>query len=267
MNIRTVLGVVGMSVSFLLISGQPVMADVTQLEPACRGTGATIHAGTSSADACQAYCAGIGRTSGAYKGDEPDVSKRWHGVCQTDSYVSGHPHTIVSPGSPDQYSPAHPDANKFCNNVANCCCTGYPIPDPAVDTSGTSGGQSTDGVVDPPDPSTVGCGVKPVSTDPFFLQIEYKTCLTRTKAGYGGVGIGVFVGNVIKILLGILGIIFLTLLVYAGFTWMTAGGDEKKIGNALNIINHALLGLVITGSAFAITVYVMNGIYKATLGG
>ena len=59
-------------------------------------------------------------------------------------------------------------------------------------------------------------------------------------------------GTVIGTLLSLLGIIFLVLIIYSGFTWMTAGGDEAKVTKAKDTIKRAIIGLIIVASSFAI---------------
>ena len=57
------------------------------------------------------------------------------------------------------------------------------------------------------------------------------------------------IGNIISIFLGLLGVIFLVLVIYAGFLWMTSQGSEEKIKTAKNILKNATIGLVITLAA------------------
>ena len=55
-------------------------------------------------------------------------------------------------------------------------------------------------------------------------------------AGNAGFGVGAdtrtlpeIIGNVIKVFLSIVGVIFMVLMVYAGYLWMTAQGEEQKV--------------------------------------
>jgi len=64
--------------------------------------------------------------------------------------------------------------------------------------------------------------------------------------------------SLIKIFFGLIGVIFLIILIYAGFIWMTAGGDPNKIDKAKKIISVALIGLIIDISAFALTSFIIN---------
>ena len=68
------------------------------------------------------------------------------------------------------------------------------------------------------------------------------------------------IATVIKAVLGLLGIIFIVLLVLAGFNWMTAAGDEEKVTKAKNTITRAVIGLIIIIAAYAITVFVFKNL-------
>lgn len=72
------------------------------------------------------------------------------------------------------------------------------------------------------------------------------------------------VASVIKTFLGLLGIIFIVLIVWAGYEWMTAGGNDDKVNKARTTITRAVIGLVITLSAYAITYFVFSNIGAAT---
>lgn len=64
------------------------------------------------------------------------------------------------------------------------------------------------------------------------------------------------IGNIIKPIISLVGVLFFCLMLYAGVLWMTAAGDEKKIDSAKEIILAAVIGLVIVASAYAITTFV-----------
>jgi len=77
------------------------------------------------------------------------------------------------------------------------------------------------------------------------------------KAGTKDQGdLGTITGTTINAALQLVGIIFMGLLVYAGILWMTARGEEEQIKKAQKIISASIIGLVITISAYAITVFV-----------
>jgi|WetSurMetagenome_2_1015567.scaffolds.fasta_scaffold299529_2 hypothetical protein len=62
----------------------------------------------------------------------------------------------------------------------------------------------------------------------------------------------VIAGTVVSTLLGLLGIIFIVLIIFAGISWMTAGGEEAKVEKAQKILKNAIIGLIVTASAYAI---------------
>jgi len=78
--------------------------------------------------------------------------------------------------------------------------------------------------------------------------------------------IRVIVANIIRIALGLLGIIAVVLIIYAGFTWMTAGGNEEKIASAKKILINAVIGLIIILSSYALTSFIINKLIGATTG-
>jgi len=64
------------------------------------------------------------------------------------------------------------------------------------------------------------------------------------------------IASVVKTILSLLGIIFVVLLIVGGFKYMTSGGSEDKIEEAVKQIRNAVIGLVIIAAAYAITYYV-----------
>ena len=77
-------------------------------------------------------------------------------------------------------------------------------------------------------------------------------------------GLGDVVGLVIQAFLGLLGIIFLILIIFAGYNWMTAGGEEEKVRKAKSTISRAVIGLIIIVAAYAITYFVFAYLPGAT---
>lgn len=77
----------------------------------------------------------------------------------------------------------------------------------------------------------------------------------------------IIAGRIINIALGVLGIILLAIILYAGFLWMTSGGDSSKIEKAQKMIRNAVIGLVIILMSWAIAYYVINVLLNATGGG
>ncbi len=72
------------------------------------------------------------------------------------------------------------------------------------------------------------------------------------------------VGQVINIILGLAGMIFFTLTVYAGFLWMTAAGNDDQVSKATDILKAAVIGLAIALAAYSITYFVVRSLGSAT---
>ncbi len=75
-----------------------------------------------------------------------------------------------------------------------------------------------------------------------------------------GSSISQTVGKVIGYVLSFVGVIFLILIIYAGFTWMLARGNEADVKKAKDLMYDAIIGLVIIMSAYAITAFVGNSL-------
>ena len=61
-----------------------------------------------------------------------------------------------------------------------------------------------------------------------------------------------------RVALTLVGLIFLILMVYAGYLWMTARGEEEQIKKAQKIITSTMIGVVIIMSAWAITFFIVT---------
>ncbi|MBI4359638.1 MAG: hypothetical protein HY564_00905, partial [Candidatus Jacksonbacteria bacterium] len=64
--------------------------------------------------------------------------------------------------------------------------------------------------------------------------------------------------ELINIALGFLGVIGVIVTLYGGFTWMTAFGDDEKVGKAKKTLVAGIIGIVIIGIAWTIVSYVLN---------
>lgn len=80
----------------------------------------------------------------------------------------------------------------------------------------------------------------------------------------GGTDIRVVIAKIIRAVLGLLGIIALSIILYAGFTIMTSGGDDAKVLQGRKILTNGVIGLVIILSSFAIVQYILNKLSVAT---
>jgi len=78
--------------------------------------------------------------------------------------------------------------------------------------------------------------------------------------GYGSIesttGLPAFISNIITIIFVAAGLFAFFNLMIAGFSYISAAGDEKKILTATQSINMSLMGLIIMVATAAITVVI-----------
>ena len=72
------------------------------------------------------------------------------------------------------------------------------------------------------------------------------------------------IGSVINVALSFLGLVFLGLALYAGFKWMTAQGDSKAVDEAQGTLKNAVIGMIITASAYALSTFIMGQLLTIT---
>ncbi len=77
----------------------------------------------------------------------------------------------------------------------------------------------------------------------------------------------ILAARIINIFLGLLGIILLVIILYAGFLWMTAGGKQDQITKAKAWLRNGIIGLIIVLSSWAIASFAINSLINAATGG
>ena len=75
------------------------------------------------------------------------------------------------------------------------------------------------------------------------------------------------VGTIIKAALGLLGAVAICLVLYGGFLYMTAGGEEAKGGKAKKVLINATIGAVIILASYSIVSFIFKAITDAGRGG
>jgi mannose/fructose/N-acetylgalactosamine-specific phosphotransferase system component IIC len=113
-------------------------------------------------------------------------------------------------------------------------------------------------------------GLLSVLSLPYFVfaASDLVNNLTNTGIGAGynrttrSTSLSTLAGTIVAAALALLGVIFVCLVIYGGVTWMMAEGDEAKVEKAQKIMRNAIVGLVLTISAYAIYYF----IYLALVG-
>lgn len=100
------------------------------------------------------------------------------------------------------------------------------------------------------------------------IQERLKNVATGDKgAGFKDVAadenvIAAKIGKIVSAFLGFLGIIFFLLILYGGWIWMKAKGNEEEVTRAKNLITQATIGLLIVLGAYAITRFIVSSIVQ-----
>lgn len=61
----------------------------------------------------------------------------------------------------------------------------------------------------------------------------------------GAKGIGYVLSRILEIIYVVAMIVFLFMMVFGAFQWMTSGGNKEAVGNAQRRITHAIIGFVL----------------------
>lgn len=75
----------------------------------------------------------------------------------------------------------------------------------------------------------------------------------------------IIISTIIQVALSLIGVLFLILMVYGGYLWMTAAGSDEKLKRSQNTITAAVIGLVIVVAAYAISSFVVRSFQDTTL--
>ena len=72
------------------------------------------------------------------------------------------------------------------------------------------------------------------------------------------------ISSIIAVVMSFLGIVAVLIMLWGGFIWMTAGGEQDKVDKAKKLIVSGIIGLVIIFAAYAIASFVMQSMTNIT---
>jgi len=90
-------------------------------------------------------------------------------------------------------------------------------------------------------------------------QLTGGTCSNTSDAGVGSI-----VKNVINIVSLIVGFVSVLVIMFSGFRFITAGGDQNTVSSARNTLMYAVIGLTIAAIAQLIVHIALNSASKIT---
>ena len=94
---------------------------------------------------------------------------------------------------------------------------------------------------------------------------DYGLTATAGQAGLAKYGNSVpkLAGSIIGTALSMISVIFFILMVYGGFLWMTAHGDEGQVSKAQETIVAAIIGIIVILASYAITNYITTSVVSS----
>jgi hypothetical protein len=103
------------------------------------------------------------------------------------------------------------------------------------------------------------------TTTPSSVNLSGALTEAGTNAALGTRTIGEIVANIIQVVLGLLGVVFVILIIYSGFLWMSASGNDERIKSAQGHLRNAVIGVSIVIGAQIITYFVLYNVTQAAL--
>jgi len=98
--------------------------------------------------------------------------------------------------------------------------------------------------------------------DKVFENLNIFTAEAELPGG-GGVDLGDIIISIINVILGLLGLMFVIMIIAGGFKYMTAGGNAENTKKATDIIRNAVIGIAIVLLSGAIMNFVFANIIRA----
>ena len=101
----------------------------------------------------------------------------------------------------------------------------------------------------------------------FTVYAQVDTGLDAAQAtGLSSTDPRIVIANVIRVILGFLGIIAVVIIMYAGWIVLSGGKTAEQIDKAKTILRNAIIGLILILSSFAIASFVLGRLQTATGG-
>ena len=73
----------------------------------------------------------------------------------------------------------------------------------------------------------------------------------------------IVIGEIIQGAIVVVGVVFGILIVYGGYLWMVARGNEEIVKKSIGILKTAIIGFIIVVAAYAITTFVVERVIGA----
>ena len=68
------------------------------------------------------------------------------------------------------------------------------------------------------------------------------------------------IASIVNVLLGFLGLIAVIIIIYAGFKWLTAAGNDEQVTQAKSTLRNAVIGITVVALSYIIVNFVVNAV-------
>lgn len=84
-----------------------------------------------------------------------------------------------------------------------------------------------------------------------------------SNAGLGSGDLTTTIAQIIRVVLGFLGVVAVFIILLGGFKWMTSGGADTKVADAKKLMIAGCVGLAIVLAAYAVAAFVISSLTNA----
>lgn len=98
-----------------------------------------------------------------------------------------------------------------------------------------------------------------------LLKTGLKTSADTAKLDTGTTDIASMMGKAVNYIFGVVGVIFLTIILVGGYIWMTAGGNEEKVKKAKDFILNGINGMIVIFIAYALVYTILGALSAAAI--
>lgn len=110
----------------------------------------------------------------------------------------------------------------------------------------------------------IGLAVPASAADTTPIDADALGLSYGAETGLGTADVRSTIASIIRVAMGLLGIVAVVIILVGGFKWMTAGGNDDQVGEAKKWIFSGVIGLVIILSAYALASFIITQLVDAT---
>lgn len=104
--------------------------------------------------------------------------------------------------------------------------------------------------------AVAGLAFLPVASHAQGIATTFSIEPVGQQIGLGEADLRETIINIIRFILGFMTLVAVVFIIYGGFIWLTAGGNEDNVEKAKRIISAAVIGLIVVLLAWAIVIFV-----------